>query len=557
MKTAMLVSVTACLGQLKWRHFSTRPRAMYDLSLLDDSSRGPWGSFMLLTTWRIRSVLVLGLALLSILALGIEPSTQQIISVGTRDRKIPSDSVLTSRADGYFSIRSMSDHQISEATIAQLFPGKQAYELELMKAFRSVLAGSVRTPFYSCSDTASRCEWDDFSTLAVCSDLHNVTYSVPYDCDIRHDLPNTTDFALANCTYEFPTGLPSTENAANRISLTLIYGIPDVMRQAFTLQSSIINSTASIASFWIVGNKDRSQEFMPWPNAGDFHSPAFRQAFSDYVHSFDSYIVDFYWCNRTYHNMVASSGKRTADIVSSLAWKACDCPYLKAKYHEPSCCNWSNGPNATGILPNTSYPISHLYSSSASGKTYNISQYVFRSMGSFLQDQQEELIAWLATAGIDMETNASDMAAALTEYMLRPGGDNVNTTTLSGYEVFTESYYRVDWAWLALPALEVLLASILLVATIIMTRHQPALKNSAIALLIHGLSGWADDELQISEPETAQKLQSFACSQMTLFARDEQGNLKFQKSGETKSTGIDSTKWSNWTFRRPPKMAPT
>lgn len=41
-----------------------------------------------------------------------------------------------------------------------------------------------------------------------------------------------------------------------------------------------------------------------------------------------------------------------------------------------------------------------------------------------------------------------------------------------------------------------LLTIILLNVTIILTRGRPLLKNSAIALLIHGLSGWTPEELQ-------------------------------------------------------------
>lgn len=46
-KTLMMVPVTACLGQLKWRCFC-HARHLHHMQLMDDASRGPWGSLLLL-----------------------------------------------------------------------------------------------------------------------------------------------------------------------------------------------------------------------------------------------------------------------------------------------------------------------------------------------------------------------------------------------------------------------------------------------------------------------------------------------------------------------------
>lgn len=52
MKAALLVPVAAVVGQSKWRWFKVKPRPLKDIEIYDESSRGPWGSFILLLSIR-------------------------------------------------------------------------------------------------------------------------------------------------------------------------------------------------------------------------------------------------------------------------------------------------------------------------------------------------------------------------------------------------------------------------------------------------------------------------------------------------------------------------
>ena len=79
----MLVVVTSCIAQLKFRHFQ-ESRPLHHLQLFDDASRGPWGAFMMLLVVRMRAVVAALLAVVTIIALGIEPSAQQILEFPTR-----------------------------------------------------------------------------------------------------------------------------------------------------------------------------------------------------------------------------------------------------------------------------------------------------------------------------------------------------------------------------------------------------------------------------------------------------------------------------------------
>jgi Protein of unknown function (DUF3176) len=84
-KTAMMVIVASCVSQLKWSHFR-RPNDLSDMQLYDDASRGPWGAFMMLlrpSSW-IRDGLAGLSAIITIMALAIEPMAQQIHSLKCR-----------------------------------------------------------------------------------------------------------------------------------------------------------------------------------------------------------------------------------------------------------------------------------------------------------------------------------------------------------------------------------------------------------------------------------------------------------------------------------------
>lgn len=98
-KAAMLVSVTSCLSQLKWQWFR-HPQKLVHFNTLDEASRGPWGSFGLLLKIRRPSLVGLG-ALVVILAVGIDPFMQQVISYPTTS--IEASGSFVARAQAYDS----------------------------------------------------------------------------------------------------------------------------------------------------------------------------------------------------------------------------------------------------------------------------------------------------------------------------------------------------------------------------------------------------------------------------------------------------------------------
>lgn len=108
-KVALMVPAASCISQLKWQHFANGPRKLADLQLFDAASRGPWGSLVFLShvSKPLKALVAIGLAFLTIVALGIDASAQQLLFFPLQETKITDASVSMGTATGYVS-RSIS-----------------------------------------------------------------------------------------------------------------------------------------------------------------------------------------------------------------------------------------------------------------------------------------------------------------------------------------------------------------------------------------------------------------------------------------------------------------
>jgi hypothetical protein len=79
-KSAILLVITACIGQLKWIYFGRRGHRVVDLQIFDAASRGPLGAIALIVRIRWGATIASFGALLTILALAQDAAHQQIYS---------------------------------------------------------------------------------------------------------------------------------------------------------------------------------------------------------------------------------------------------------------------------------------------------------------------------------------------------------------------------------------------------------------------------------------------------------------------------------------------
>ena len=102
-KTSLMVPAASCISQLKWHHYQ-KPRRLIELQVFDDASRGPWGSIVLIARlFRSRALVAMGLAIITVMALGIGPCAQQILDFSNQSTSLTNSTIMLGRADAYFA----------------------------------------------------------------------------------------------------------------------------------------------------------------------------------------------------------------------------------------------------------------------------------------------------------------------------------------------------------------------------------------------------------------------------------------------------------------------
>ncbi len=102
-RTSMMVPLAACLSQLKWSGLLRHSGNLYSLQLFDDASRGPWGSFQMLINSDRKPMLAWFLAFVTVMALGMDSTAQQILEFPTRQVELTNITASMEFADDYTS----------------------------------------------------------------------------------------------------------------------------------------------------------------------------------------------------------------------------------------------------------------------------------------------------------------------------------------------------------------------------------------------------------------------------------------------------------------------
>jgi hypothetical protein len=100
-KSSLLMLIAEGISQLKWAHFAEKRQVLYDLQLFDAASRGPWGAFLLLYARKFKPVLACIGAIITIVALAMDPCAQQILEFRTMMMQSSSDTAEIRTATAY------------------------------------------------------------------------------------------------------------------------------------------------------------------------------------------------------------------------------------------------------------------------------------------------------------------------------------------------------------------------------------------------------------------------------------------------------------------------
>lgn len=171
MSKAMLAyTLSECLGQAKWIWFSSRSRPLSDIDLIDSASRGPLGSFQILTrSAAVRSFISVG-AIIVILSTIIDPFIQLTIS--------QKNTVVFENSS---NVQVAVANRFSKEWLVG--PGYLSASMADLKMESAILEGLSQPDVWISQQTqhscpSGNCTWDIFTSLAICSACKDVTNQV-------------------------------------------------------------------------------------------------------------------------------------------------------------------------------------------------------------------------------------------------------------------------------------------------------------------------------------------------------------------------------------------
>ncbi|KAK3681309.1 hypothetical protein B0T22DRAFT_540208 [Podospora appendiculata] len=496
-KATMIMPIAECISQAKWMAFHQSAGPLTKLQTFDEASRGPWGSTRLLLSPKTAGLIGWLGALLTVVSLALDPFTQQVITFPTR--RVPAP---------------------AEAAHVQVIHSLDAVDLVPMQgAILSSLYVEQAGPRITYNCTTSQCQWlYAVTSLGICADCRNITSLTTRTCatvpgPLHPSANETWTFSTTSCNYTINANI-TLKAFIQTLSLPAADGRPAEHASQFT-------------QFKV---RDQEIKF----GLGDFlaHNVTWISTVLTFTTAFDSthrrlpqltmqdlspsiFACGFYFCAQAYTDLAVTNGtlQHTAPSISLPLGNVRDAagqPLL-----QPSAATgWSEMLAPVG--PTTSFP---------GNTTFAIGQQVLNSLRGYLHRQifnatqnggNDDFRVFpddnvgldslrSVSAFVDIAATFDRIAAAMSHQVRLSNGSRLAV----GDALVDATYVAVRWAWLALPLAVLGLVGVLLVVTILGNgkRKTRIWKSSSIAMLVHPLHGWGEDELRF---RSLAEMESFA-----------------------------------------------
>ncbi|KAF9878741.1 hypothetical protein CkaCkLH20_03641 [Colletotrichum karsti] len=506
-RTALLVPLGSSISQLKWRHLILKARPLEHLQIFDGASRGPWGSTLMIQHLLFQSKLACALSLVTIITLGISPSTQQIIGYSELYRYLPHLDVAIGRADEYFSkgFRQFPYQSWQKRDANENLP---AFQGQILQA----LAGSSPQPHFDCPTKANRCVWRDFSTLAVCRTFRNVTDLATRECD-------DPGSPLQVCKYTIPLG-DDRPWEDDQYEISMMYVDHDAMESPRV--SAVLNTTflpSTQPDGWIGQLIVLRHQGKKWKEKNKWVSKS-------YPTTPEVFLTNFRWCQKIYRGLTATDGRIeiSEENVTESFLKYGDT--VDTDEHNPYDVNIFEASEG-----DSKYRLARTLTADLPTYLMNLLKSDYGERPGTRPTQETTTDSPMQMQHIlyraDIANVTRNLEAVLTAQARSSNpGDNGNATVFTQGEAFGRAtFIRVRWIWFAVPVTTVVLGLGLFVTTVIITRRTPLLKDSLLALLFYPLRGWNEDEVYADGPQTNEKLQKLAGS---LYGRLETDEVRYR-----------------------------
>lgn len=468
-KLGFVSANTAALGQLRWNWYSS-PRPLGDWVTFDQASRGsPSGSASLM--WKIRGLHLAPIgAFVSLAAIFFSSLTQQaLVFVQDSGTTQAQENAILSRSFSYSAETTRPFSVVDGSPTTFIAPSNT--KMLAAVAFVAFNASSNVEPGFGLGTTCSTgtCLFDVFSSLAACSQCDELDEVIDTDC------------SSGTCVYRYTSNNTLSESATLRTGNVLN-----------TTNNEPIYTTLNVSSTTGLGD--------------DFGVFNYISLFTNYTSS------------PTSNNINLASGNTSATRCHiSLCVKTFNASILNGTYQE-TVLNQTllSSANLTlnGTIMELPIPLGNLPANATLFISPGSLEILGRSIQTFYSGavviapgQGDGAIntSMLSSYGFGYTSNSLQGLFNNNTVNLTSAAENTATTItnilrsqgppedlLYGKAYLTQSYLRVNWAWIIYPAGLEFLVAVFLAATILKTRNsgvQNTWKSSPLALLFHGLEG--------------------------------------------------------------------
>lgn len=487
-RSSLLFAVAAAVGQLKWIWFQRREQPIADMQSFDDATRGPMGSLTLLFQHRGISLASLG-AIVTVLAVALDPFVQQIISYPVRETP---------------SIK-------SQATMprANTFAPNSNYTY-----FQELYNAALWNTEFAVNPTCSsgNCTWPEYQSLGFCSKCQDVTASaILYNCDkwTEPKRPSKNDtMAYKGQTYDCPISAGHGDNGTVKIDYFGTVGTQVPTSAVWSLNELTLGNFLGVDTpVYAMAHAKFSAESNV--NITDLVRNIRISSVEECVMSL---------CLKTY-NVSVSSGTPRVDVTAVDYGQRFtnDLPNgtIPETYYANLGVDCWKPTNRTGPFNYTKLPTGNwadkenfafcLRKGEANYMTkgftaleqtepflgYATEDYGFENDNSTIwtpldsaKSSADWYSAYTRVITYGLGSVLSDTAAALTKYTLE-----TNDEVVTGTGMISQSFVQVSWQWLAFPSVLLVAGFAFWIATVVINRsHRLGLwKSSILPMLCHGV----------------------------------------------------------------------
>jgi hypothetical protein len=476
-------------------------------------------------------------AFITIIALGVDPFTQNIIATRNCQTVSTNQTAFMPTADDYnLYVGEQIDKDPGQFTLW----GQYRYGLDasLKASVYSGLFGSATTVINASTIHAScpgiNCTFPRYSTLGVCHQCADISSYIQHVCDQNSSAENNV--FQPPCKWSLPTG----QMLQSYADQNTYFKWDNDSLQTFSMEFMIANSSLSTLTLPNTPGTFTNVTFLANgtsnPNCSIGNSYLTGEcvdgntgALNDTI-DFTTFAVEcsLFPCARTYTASVVNGAVVEVEVKRSFGtggWS----DWMEETWEGPA-------PGTVSIDPKENCTATWTHGEKGEACTYEADAYFIMAAGNFfwhfwngsisgfkwtqalssndvLNIIYDEGITNLSQIDIVLGRIADSMTSAIR--LTGSVGQLWNTQrsdgsgrqgTVTGTVFLAETCIAVRWGWIALPAAVTLLSLLLLILTHILSRapgDRPAWKSSALPVLFHGLSnsGFASKSALLTEAE--------------------------------------------------------